>query len=249
MTAPVQPDPVKQQVAAHWDRRAAHFDADFGHSIATPAERVAWDRIMALVLGGPKGEQHVLDALDVGCGTGFLSLELAVRGHRVTGIDLALAMLDAARRKAAEAGLDIRFQTGDAEQAPFPAASFDLVISRHVLWTLPHPKAAIDDWIRVLRPGGRLAVIDGAQYDVAAAPPRRENARSSAEYAAIGDQLPFYDGRPQSEIEALFRAKGLVDVGGDPVLDWVEAQSQRMIAEGGTPRRRQRYVVWGETPR
>ena len=245
MAAPVQQDPVKQQVAAHWDRRAAHFDADFGHSIATPAERAAWDRIMDLVLAG----RAALDALDVGCGTGFLSLELAKRSHRVTGIDLAPAMLDMARQKAAEAGLDIRFETGDAEQAPFPAGSFDLVISRHVLWTLPHPEAAIDDWIRVLRPGARLVVIDGAQYDVASAPPRQENARNSTEYAAIGDQLPFYDGRPQSEIEALFRAKGLVGVGGDPVLDWVEAQRQRMIAEGGTPRHRQRYVVWGEVPR
>jgi len=245
MAAPVQQDPVKQQVAAHWDRRAAHFDADFGHSIATPAERAAWDRIMDLVLAG----RAALDALDVGCGTGFLSLELAKRSHRVTGIDLAPAMLDMARQKAAEAGLDIRFETGDAEQAPFPAGSFDLVISRHVLWTLPHPEAAIDDWIRVLRPGARLVVIDGAQYDVASAPPRQENARNSSEYAAIGGKLPFYDGRPQSEIEALLRAKGLIDIGGDPVLDWVEAQSQRMIAEGGTPRRRQRYVVWGERRR
>ena len=39
-------DPVKQQVAAHWDRRAAHFDEDFGHSIRTAAERAAWDRIL-----------------------------------------------------------------------------------------------------------------------------------------------------------------------------------------------------------
>jgi len=43
-------DIVKQQVAAHWDRRAAGFDEDFGHSIRTPAERSAWDRILDLVL-------------------------------------------------------------------------------------------------------------------------------------------------------------------------------------------------------
>jgi ubiquinone/menaquinone biosynthesis C-methylase UbiE len=246
MTRSVQiEDPVKQQVAAHWDRRAAHFDQDFGHSIATPAERAAWDRIMDLVAAG----RGTFDVLDVGCGTGFLSLELASRGHRVIGIDLAPAMLDLARRKAAEAGFRIRFEMGDAEQAPFPPASFGLVISRHLLWTLPHPEAAIDDWIRMLRPGGRLVVIDGAQYDVAAAPPRQENARSSAEYAAIGGQLPFYNGRPQSEIEALLREKGLIEIGGDPVLDLVDAQAERMIAEGGTPRRRQRYVVWGERPR
>ena len=41
---------VKQQVAAHWDRRAAHFDEDFGHSIRTAAERAAWDRILDLVM-------------------------------------------------------------------------------------------------------------------------------------------------------------------------------------------------------
>ena len=61
-------DPVKQQVAAHWDRRAAHFDEDFGHSLRTAAEHAAWDRIFGLVLP-PAG---ALDALDVGSGTGFL---------------------------------------------------------------------------------------------------------------------------------------------------------------------------------
>ena len=50
-----QSDPVKQQVAAHWGRRAAHFDEDFGHSIRTAAERAAWDRIFDLVLAGGAG--------------------------------------------------------------------------------------------------------------------------------------------------------------------------------------------------
>ena len=240
-----QSDPVKAQVAAHWDRRAAHFDEDFGHSIAGPAERAAWDRILDLVI--PAG--GALDALDAGCGTGFLSLELARRGHRVTGVDFAPAMIVAARRKADAEGLAVRFEESDAENLPHPAASFDLAISRHVLWTLPHPEAAIDEWLRLLRPGGRLAIIDGAQYDEAAAPPQRENARTSAEYAAIGDRLPFYNGRPRSEIEALLRARGLANVGGDPLFDLIEAHAQRSAAEGRQQRRRQRYVVWGDVPR
>ena len=234
-------DPVKEQVAAHWDRRAAHFDEDFGHSIGGPAERAAWDRILDLVIppGGP------LDALDAGCGTGFLSLELAARGHRVSGIDFAPAMLVEARRKSAERGLSVRFEEGDAEVLRFLPGSFDLVISRHVLWTLPHPEAAIDEWIRVLRPGGRLAIVDGAQYNEANAPPQRENARTSAEYAAIGDRLPFYGGRPRGEIEALLHKHGLMNVAGDSLDDLVAAQTRRMVEEGREPRPRQRYVVWG----
>src|SRR4029077_1901964 len=100
-----QTDIVKQQVAAHWGRRAPGFDDGFGHSIRTPAERAAWDRILDLALKrrGP------LDALDAGCGTCFLSFEWAGRGHRVTGVDFAQAMLAEARRKAAERIVSARF--------------------------------------------------------------------------------------------------------------------------------------------
>jgi ubiquinone/menaquinone biosynthesis C-methylase UbiE len=240
----VETDPVKQQVAAHWGRRAAHFDEDFGHSIRTAAERAAWDRIFGLVLAA----RSALDVLDAGCGTGFLSLELASRGHRVTGIDFAPAMLAEARRKATELGAEIRFEEADAEQLPFSPGSFDLVVSRHVLWTLPHPEAAIDEWLRVLRRAGRLVAIDG-QFDPTFLVHQAENARTSAEYAGIGDRLPFLGGRPREEIEALFRAHGLVNVGSDPVLDLIEAQAQRMVEEGRKRQTRVRYVAWGEVAR
>src|SRR5437763_9718238 len=206
---PTQQDQVKEQVAAHWNRRAAGFDADFGHSIRTAAERAAWDRILDVVLGG----RASLDALDVGCGTGLLSLELAGRGHRVSGIDFAPQMLAEARKKAAAQRLAVRFEEGDAEQLPFTAASFDLVMTRHVLWTLPHPEQALDEWIRVLRPGGRLAVMD-SQFDPSVLERSPQNARSSTEYAGIGDRLPFLGGRPRAEVEALFRDHGLVQVAG-----------------------------------
>ena len=237
-------DFAKEQVAAHWGRRAPGFDDGFGHSIRTPAERAAWDRIFDLVLTG----RGPLEALDAGCGTGFLSFELAARGHRVTGVDFAPAMLAEARRKAAERSVSVRFEKADAEQLPFPSHSFDLAISRHVLWTLPHPEAAIDEWIRLLRPGGRLVVVDG-QFDPGFLVEPSQNARSSAEYAAIGERLPFLGGRPREEIETLFKAHGLVGVGSDPVLDLVEAQAQRMVEEGGQRQTRRRYVVWGDVLR
>jgi len=235
---------VKQQVAAHWDRRASHFDEDFGHSIRTPAERAAWDRILDLVLPrrGP------FDALDAGCGTGFLSFELTGRGHRVTGVDFAPAMITEARRKAAERGVSVRFEQADAEQLLFTSATFDLVISRHLLWTLQHAEAAIDAWIRVLRTGGRLVIVDG-QFDAGASPPPAGSARSSEEYAAIGDQLPFLGGRSREQIEALLTAHRLVNVASDPLHDLVAAQAQRMVDEGQERRTHRRYVVWGDVPR
>src|SRR5262245_41156224 len=238
-----QTDEVKQQVAAHWNRRAAGFDNDFGHSIRTEAERAAWDRILDLVIGG----RGALDALDVGCGTGFLSLELAARGHRVTGVDFAPQMLAEARQKAAAQRHTVRFEQGDAEALRFPDASFDLVMTRHVLWTLPHPEAAIDEWLRALRPGGRLAIVD-SQFDPTVLEPSPQNARSSTEYATIGDRLPFLGGRPQAEIEALLKAHGLIGVAGDPVEDLVAAQTKRIAAEGLEVRVRRRYVVWGDKP-
>ena len=234
-------DVVKQQVAAHWDRRAPTFDEDFGHSIRTAAERAAWDRLLDLVLAG----RGVQDALDIGCGTGFLCIELAGRGHRVTGVDFAPAMLAEARRKAGAGRPSIRFEQADAEQLPFPDAGFDFVISRHVLWTLPHPEAAIDEWVRVLRRGGRLVVVD-SRMDPSASPPASENARTSPEYAQVGDRLPFLSGRSREQIEALLRGHGLVNVASDPLLDLVAAQEQRMVDEGREPRTRQRYVVWGD---
>ena len=238
-----EPDVVKQQVAAHWDRRAPGFDTDFGHSIRTAGERAAWDRIVDLVVPA-RGQ---LDALDVGCGTGFLTFELAARGHRVTGIDFAPAMIAEARRKAAERSVAVRLEEGDAEQLQFAAGSFDLVISRHLLWTLPHPEAAIDEWIRVLRPGGRLVVVDG-QFDAGALKQPAGSARSSQEYAAIGDRLPFLGGRSREEIERLLTAHGVENVRGDSLDDLVAAQAQRMVDEGLERRTHRRYVVWGDRP-
>jgi ubiquinone/menaquinone biosynthesis C-methylase UbiE len=236
-------DPIKQQVAAHWDRRAALFDGDFGHSIRTPAERAAWNRILDLILPAAS----VLDTLDIGCGTGFLSLELASRGHRVVGIDFAPSMIAEARKKAAERQVAIRFEEADAEQLPFANASFDIAISRHLLWTLPNPERAMDERIRVLRPGGRLIVVD-SQADVSALPEPLDNARKSPEYAAIGDRLPFASGWPREEVEKLFAAHRLVNITSDLFLDLVAAEEERIEEEGLERRSRRRYAVWGDVP-
>ena len=157
-------------------------------------------------------------------------------------------MIAQARKMAAERHAVIRYEEADAEQLPFAAASFDVAVSRHLLWTLPHPDGAMDEWIRVLRPGGRLIVVD-SQADVSASPEPLDNARRSPEYAAIGDQLPFVGGWPREEIEKLFAAHRLVNIASDPFLDLVAAEERCMEEEGLERRIRRRYAVWGDVPR
>ena len=99
--------------------------------------------------------------LDIGCGEGAVTIPAARAagpGGRVTGIDLARAMLEHARTAAARAGLPmVTFGPGDAADPPFPAGSFDVVLAGNLAQFLPHPMTAITGWGSLLTGGGTLA--------------------------------------------------------------------------------------------
>lgn len=75
-------------------------------------------------------------------------------------------MLGRAKEKAANQNLRAEFRIGDAENLSFEDESFDAVINRHLLWTLPDPKRAVSEWKRVLKPGGEVIIIDGNWGDL-----------------------------------------------------------------------------------
>ena len=102
--------------------------------------------------------KHGDAVLDVGCGTGNYTIELAKRGADVVGVDSSEEMLIWARQKAQGERLKVNFQVADALNLPFPDESFDLILSNGLLCFLKEPEKALMEMHRVLKPGGGLAV-------------------------------------------------------------------------------------------
>ncbi|WP_217238823.1 class I SAM-dependent methyltransferase [Streptomyces sp. AC555_RSS877] len=141
-------------VSVDWDARAASFDDEPDHGLRDPRVRHAWaGRLRDWIPERPS------DVLDLGCGTGSLSLLAAEQGHHLTGVDLSPAMVGLARAKSA--GRDAVFLVGDATAPPVREERFDVVLVRHLLWALPDPGRAVRHWRELLRPGGRLVLVEG----------------------------------------------------------------------------------------
>ncbi|MFE3637668.1 class I SAM-dependent methyltransferase [Streptomyces sp. NPDC059168] len=137
-----------------WDAQAAAFDDEPDHGLRDPEVRAAWaDRLRDWLPG------HPADVLDLGCGTGSLSLLAAEQGHRVTAVDSSPAMVELARAKLAGRGAAVL--RGDAASPPVRERSHDVVLVRHVLWTLPDPARVLRHWRALLRPGGRFVLVEG----------------------------------------------------------------------------------------
>ncbi|SDM88288.1 NUDIX domain-containing protein [Streptomyces wuyuanensis] len=137
-----------------WDAAADTFDDEPDHGLRDPAVRRAWTERMRHWL-----PPEPSDVLDLGCGTGSLALLAAGQGHRVTAVDISPRMAEAARRKLA--GTRAEVLTGPAERPPVGDRRFDAVLVRHVLWALRDPEAALAHWTSLLRPGGRLVLVEG----------------------------------------------------------------------------------------
>jgi ArsR family transcriptional regulator len=103
---------------------------------------------------------------DVGTGSGTLALELAAAGMRVIAVDHSKAMLEAARRKVAEAGAErVELRLGEAEALPLADAEVDAAFAHLVLQYLPAPGRAAAEVARVVRPGGAVVVVDFVEHD------------------------------------------------------------------------------------
>ena len=143
---------VSDEVRSYWDADAATYDRSSAHNPTSALELAAWSAALRRLLPPPPAK-----VLDVGAGTGFLSVLLARQGYDVTALDLSAGMLGRLAEKARAAGLAVKTVHADASDPQ--VTGFGSVVSRHLLWTLPDPEAALETWHRAAV-DGRLLLLE-----------------------------------------------------------------------------------------
>ena len=228
---------IKNVVEDYWNFRCASYTN--GITGFCEEEREAWKQILSDAL--PSGKH--LKVLDVGTGAGFLALLLAEMGHEVSGVDISVGMLEKARQNAGKLGVDVNFSLGDAENLPFEDSSFDLVVNKYLLWTLPEPPRALQEWKRVLKSGGQVCAIDGNWFDPGLLPGLKRYLKSSFRifvkkdrypslfqecYTPIRPFLPLYRDINPKNVSELFMNSGLTEVETDPLLGILHFENSRL---------------------
>ena len=212
---------LKKPIKKYWNKRSGSYGLDKDKSAAI-AE--TWATVLHDLVAAGTGRK----ALDVGTGTGQFAVYLAHKGFEVCGGDLSEEMIATARRNAAQEGLSIGFQTGDAEHLDFADNSFDVVVSRNLLWTLPQPELALKEWKRVLKPGGKLVVSDGFWMNTTwKSVPRlamnmfrerfnnasRRSLRFFWSYSKVQNSLPYYTGVNANDAVTLLEQASFKEIG------------------------------------
>lgn len=172
-----------------------------------PACREAWKKALRRAVAGTQ----LGTAFDIGTGPGTIALLWAELGCHVTGLDFSPGMLQAARHEATERGLAIKLIEGDAEEPPDSKKRFDIVSSRFVLFTLPHPGYALRRWVHLLRPGGSLVLI-GHEHSQDVAPPHRRRPQTATKaeqkHRDVLSRLPFVHHKA-GDLQVVMEAAGL----------------------------------------
>jgi len=150
---------AQDQLNAYWNVRSEPYDEFQRARDENDGYRRLWVELYGEWL--PPAPAKVLD---LGTGSGYVAMLLAELGHDVTATDLAEGMLERARAHAARLANPPTVLVGDAVNPDFPEASFDVITSRYLMWTLREPDRALKAWRGVLRPGGVLALVDSPWY-------------------------------------------------------------------------------------
>lgn len=238
---------LRDEIRDYWSERAEGFDNDPGHAIADGHERQAWQALFARHLGAAQGRA----LLDLASGTGEISLLCHDLGFQVTGLDWSEPMLERARTKASARSAKISFLQADAERTMLPNASVDVIVTRHLVWTLVDPRAAFAEWRRVLRPDGQILIVDGdfvtrswIGRGLARLLPKAEGPMASR-HRQILSQVFFAQGARAAQVAALLQEAGFHDIRIDKRFRAIHsAQAQKLgLLKSLLRRSEHRYAI------
>ena len=225
MNNPGQNFDLKEEIRAYWSDRAETFDESSSHRIEDLYGVPEWHAFLRRAFGLTqdqtlKGKR----VLDIACGTGEISRVLCGLGGEVTGLDFSETMH--AKAKAKLSGEDWTPLLCDAENlAGVPDDTFDFAVTRHLAWTLTQPDMAYAEWMRVLKPGGRLVIVDGnwnkpfsfryrlqRRFAQFLSPAPKRSADDIVRGKAIRDRLPYRNGLTAARLRQDLKQAGFEPV-------------------------------------
>lgn len=214
---------LKAKIIHGWDISAKGYSENVVQDDFVEPGRSIWTDLIIDI--APR--EGSLKILDVGTGPGVFATILTLAGHNVTAIDVSHAMLEEARKNSARYGVAPEYLIMDSENLTFTENTFDMIVSRNVVWIMQEPEKAYASWLKALKPGGRIVVFDTAhgkknfltafdedttkfvedyKREFGVEPPMSFDPKRYEEARGWKRDLPLsYEARPEWDIEALTR--------------------------------------------
>lgn len=150
-----------EKIEEYWSTRTEGY-SEVNHKELEGTQKEAWLNLLESEF--PKIPKEEIKILDIGTGPGFFPMILAEAGYRITAVDYTREMLEKAAQNAGHLCQYISFYRMDAQNLEFDDNTFDVIISRNLTWNLEKPNQAYREWMRVLKPGGKLLNFDANWY-------------------------------------------------------------------------------------
>ena len=203
---------MNEEVRDYWDKRSLEYASSYKKYLD---EEIS---LLKNIYSECLPEQTSLNVLDIGTGHGIQAIAFRELGHKVTALDFSGGMLERASNEADKRHLQINFVQGDAQNLPFEDASFDVVTSRYILWTLTNHTKFFDECRRVLCNGGTFFAIDGEWY-------KQTSTDDTSSPNEVLCQMPLKRGNTPEKVSEYLLASGFDQI------SWKDVQELGLFME------------------